>query len=63
MIYDFLNHFFVVDILNIIILFYFKLQECILVTHLMPYKRFQQTYAEKKSPKIKTYSLKPPKKE
>ena len=29
----------------------------------MPYKRFQQTYAEKKSSKYTTYSIKPNKKE
>jgi hypothetical protein len=40
-----------------------KLQECINSTSLTTYKRFQQTYAERKSPKYRTYNVRPFKKE
>jgi hypothetical protein len=40
-----------------------KLQECINFTILSTYKRFQQSYAERKSPKYRFYSTKPFKKE
>ena len=40
-----------------------KLQENFNNTTLSTYKRFQQTYAERKSPIYKSYSIKPTKKE
>ncbi len=40
-----------------------RLQECINLTSLSTYKRFQHSYAERKSPKYRSYGIKPFKKE